>query len=83
MCIFVEGTTSNGSALQKFKRGAFEGMRTVIPCYFKFGERYMMPAYDTVDFWPVLILILSSLTIHHFEMTTMPEFTPTTWMLEN
>ena len=33
LCIFAEGTTSNGSTLLKFKRGAFEGMRTVTPCF--------------------------------------------------
>lgn len=83
MCIFAEGTTSNGQGLQKFKRGAFEGMRTVLPCFVKFNSSYFNPTYDTVPFWPTLIMYLSSIAFHHLRLTKMPEFTPTTWMLEN
>lgn len=29
VCVFAEGTTSNGDQLMKFKRGAFQSMRTI------------------------------------------------------
>lgn len=55
----------------------------MIPTFVKFGEHYMHPTYDTVPFWPLLILYLSSLSFYNTKMTIMPEFTPTEWMLEN
>jgi len=59
-------------------------MRTVIPTFVKFDQnRYMLPTYDTLPFWSVLIMYLSSFCFHHLRMTIMPEFTPTNWMLEN
>ena len=83
MCLFAEGTTTNGDGLLKFKRGAFVGMRTVIPCYVKFGRRYLQPTYEVVSFWPLLILYYSSLAMNHLQFTILPEFTPTQWMLDN
>ena len=38
ICIFAEGTTSNGTSLTKFKRGAFSAMRSVKPVYVKFND---------------------------------------------
>ena len=52
ICMFAEGTTSNGRALLPFRRGAFESMRTVIPVVIKLPERYMMPTYCNLEFWP-------------------------------
>ena len=34
-CVFPEGTTTNGTGIIKFKKGAFAAMKTVIPCYVK------------------------------------------------
>ena len=50
--MFAEGTTSNGRALLPFRRGAFDAMRTVIPVVIKLPERYMMPTYCNMEFWP-------------------------------
>ena len=65
ICIFAEGTTTNGTSLLKFKRGAFSAMRTVIPVFVKASDRYMMPSYETMEFLPMLIQFLSSLCIHN------------------
>ena len=67
----------------KFKRGAFNGMRTVIPVYIKLGQRYLMPTFDVVAFWPFLVLKLSSFSFQCLRVMIMPEFTPTEWMLKN
>ena len=83
ICIFAEGTTTNGKALLPFKRGAFEGMRTIIPVVIKPPDRYMMPTYEVVEFLPGLIQQLSSFCFHCLEIKVMPEFTPTEWMLDN
>ena len=81
--VFAEGTTTNGSGLMKFKRGAFYGMRTVVPVYIKLGQRYLMSTYDVVAFWPYLVLYFSSFAFQCVTVTIMPEFTPTQWMLDN
>ena len=39
--------------------------------------------FDVLEFWPLLIFWLSSLSAYHLELTIMPEFTPTEWMLEH
>ena len=83
ICIFAEGTTTNGKALLPFKRGAFEGMRTIVPVVIKPPDRYMMPTYEVVEFLPGLIQQLSSFCFHYLEIKVMPEFTPTEWMLDN
>jgi hypothetical protein len=83
MCLFAEGTTTNGYALLKFKRGAFSGMRTVVPVFASLGDRHMMPTYDSLAFWPMLIMYFSSFAFHNLHLTIMPEFTPTEWMLDN
>ena len=35
LCVFPEGTTSNGDYLLPFNGGAFQAMRTVQPCFVK------------------------------------------------
>ena len=42
--IFPEGTTSNGTHILKFKRGAFASMRTVKPCYFTINDGHVVNA---------------------------------------
>ena len=58
-------------------------MRTVTPAFFKLGNRRMMPTYEVFDFWPMLIQYFSSFNFHNLQLTIMPEFTPTEWMLVN
>ena len=81
--MFPEGSTTNGTSLSRFKRGAFEGMRAVRPVFSKFNQQYMNPTYDVVPFFPWLFLIMSSFTFFRLELTIMPEFCPTDWMLVN
>ena len=54
-CVFAEGTTTNGTAMLKFKRGAFMALRTVTPVVAKVNNRYMRQTFDIVAFWPLLI----------------------------
>ena len=49
--VFPEGTTSNGTHMLKFKRGAFEAMKTVRPCYVKISDRMFWPGLDVMSFW--------------------------------
>ena len=59
--VFAEATTTNATVLFPFKRGAFQGMRTVIPSFTTFDWMgQIRPIYDTVEFFPLIFLLLSS-----------------------
>jgi 1-acyl-sn-glycerol-3-phosphate acyltransferase len=58
--IFAEGGTSNGLGVLPFKKGAFFAEKTVRPIFIKYGYNIVNPAFDTIEFLPLLILTLSS-----------------------
>ena len=80
--VFAEGTTTNGRYLLPFKRGAFQGMRTVIPSFTIMQTGMVSPLYDTCDMFPLWGLMFSSLQPNFMTLKIMPEFTPNTKMLE-
>ena len=83
LCIFPEGTTTNGVHILPFKRGAFQGMRTVKPCTYKVIQRHQISyAYECPSIVPIHVLLLSMLWFSWTKLTIMPEFTPTPYMLE-
>ena len=81
ICLFPEGTTSNGRCILNFKRGAFISLRTVRPVVAKVSNRYFNPMYDSLEYLPCLIMYVSSLCMYNLHLTIMPEFKPTYWML--
>ncbi len=76
-CLFPEATTTNGTSIIKFKKGAFVGMKTVQPCYLRISERMVWPGWEVTDFWVLFIFIASSLCMYNCTIYIMPEFTPT------
>ena len=56
ICIFPEGTTTNGDHLIGFKRGAFQAMRTVQPCFVKTDYFHIKPTWENPFLAPLLIL---------------------------
>jgi len=83
LCMFAEGSTTNGSTLMKFKRGAFLSMRPIVPCYIKFGNTLVNPCYDCIDFTSLLVLLLSNFDAYKTTLHIMPTFYPNDYMLEN
>ena len=82
MAVFAEATTSNGTVLFPFKRGAFQGMRTIVPSYTTCDYGMISPYYDTCDFLPLALILLCSLQVNRLKLHIMPEFTPNPIMLE-
>lgn len=80
--VFAEATTTNGSCLFPFKRGAFTGMRTVTPTYVDVKAGQIAPFYDTCEMIPLFILMFSSFSTNSVTLNIMPDFTPNTVMLE-
>lgn len=83
LSVFAEATTTNGSRIIPFKRGAFAGMRTVTPCHFTSSNTMISPAYELIDMIQLQILLFSALSFRVTTLTIMPEFTPNAYMLEN
>lgn len=54
--IFPEGTTSNGSYLLSFKRGAFESLEPVKICCLKYSDRRFNLSQDSVGLLAVTLL---------------------------
>ena len=57
-------------------------MRTVIPSYVIIEGGMIFPAYDTVEFLPLIFLLFSQLSFSRSTLYIMPPFTPNTVMLE-
>lgn len=57
--IFAEGTTSNGTGILKFRRGAFNGLKRVSPTILKYRESNretigtLSLSYDVIEFFPL------------------------------
>jgi 1-acyl-sn-glycerol-3-phosphate acyltransferase len=82
LCLFAEGSTTNGSALMPFKRGAFTAMRPVTPCYIKMGDSLVNPCYDVLDFPVLAVLMLASFSYYTTTLHIMPTFVPNDFMLK-
>ena len=81
--IFPEGSTTNGTHLVKFKKGAFLSMRTIQPvCVIASGDRMMVHAWDCMSFCLFLYLLIASLCGWVVTVHMLPPFTPTMKMLE-
>jgi len=82
LCIYPEGTTTGGSNLLSFKRGAFQAMRTVQPCFLKLDWGVVNPAIDSIGILDVLVLTLSNFVPTLSTLYFMPPFVPNQFMLD-
>ena len=58
-------------------------MKTVKPCYLTINDGHVVNAsWDVIQFWPLIIFIISSMSMFKITLTFLPEFTPTLKMLE-
>lgn len=40
-------------------------MRTVIPVFMRLGDHMVSPAFDTIDYWPLVIVFYSSFCVYN------------------
>ncbi len=70
LVIFPEGTTTNGTSLIHFHKGAFMNGSPVKPIMFHYAYRHFNPAWDTIPFYSwlprMLCQLYHSCTIVHF-----------------
>ena len=55
LLVFAEGGTTNGTALLKFKKGAFMSEKRIKPLLLDWKVGTVHPAYDTIE---VLVLAI-------------------------
>jgi hypothetical protein len=78
LCIFAEGTTSNGDGMHPFKRGAFLSELPIIPAFAKitkFGVD-MNSASDCLPELALYLMIFASFTFHNTTVHFLPPFEP-------
>ena len=79
--IFVEGSTSNGTSLLKFRKGAFVAEKKIKPIFLKYKFNTVSPAFDVMEFLPLVILNLST-CFYKCELTVLPDFEPNEYLFE-
>ena len=65
----------------KFKKGAFFAEKTVSPMFIKYKCHTLSPAYDVMEFLPLVIMQLSW-AFYSCEVSMMPDFQPNDYLFE-
>lgn len=80
--VFPEGTTSNGTTLLSFKKGAFAALKPVRPVFLRYGYTSFNPTYDVMPFLALFILQCCS---YNFTVTyhELPPFIPNDYLYKN
>ena len=81
LCIFPEGTTTNGKGVMKFKHGSFFSLTPIQPIYMKYRSPFCNPSFDIIP----TLLHLFYVACQPFiiiEIHRMPVIFPTEEMFE-
>ena len=82
ICIYPEGTQSNGSALLQFKRGAFVSMKAVSPMVLNYEWTSFSPTWDSMTFLGQAPLMYSYPGMYWCRVKILPPFLPNKYLLE-
>lgn len=79
--IFPEGTTTNGTGIFNFKKGAFFAERTIRPTFMKYNLGTVNVSFDVMEF---LVLAILNLSWGGYKVTVnvLPDFTPNEYLFE-
>lgn len=58
-------------------------MRPVTPCYIKFGNCWVKPCYDVIEFWQLMVLLCANLSVYRTRLFIMPRFEPNDYMIKH
>lgn len=75
VCVFPEGTTTNGRHLLKFRTGAFVAGTPIAPVLIRYKYKWFSPTYETIKTPPYLYGILSQFA-NHVEYVRLPVYYP-------
>ena len=82
VCLFPEATTTNGSYLLDFKKGAFAGLTPIKPFYTKCGKESFQLSVGVMDLFLHCYLSLC-FAYHRFEVYEMPIIEPNEFLYKN
>jgi len=83
ICVYAEGTQSNGEYLLTFKKGAFAGLNTVQPVVMKYNWKGFSPTWEGMPFICHGALMLMHLGYYTCEVHVLPDFKPNDHLFEN
>ena len=81
ICVYAEGTQTNGTHLLTFKKGAFAGLNTVQPVVLKFKWNFISPTWEGMPFIAHAVLMYC-LGTYHVDVNILPPFKPNQNLLE-
>lgn len=80
LMIFPEGTTSNNTHILKFKRGAFNSLRSCVPMTVQYLAPVVHPSNEVIPDMFVLILMLCTIQPTLAITRIYPVFRPTDYL---
>ena len=81
LLVFPEGTTSNGTILFKFKKGAFLSEKKVRPYTMHYSNWTVHLAWENIDILPLLVFVFSW-GIFSCKLQQFPDFEPNEYLFE-
>ncbi|KNC52754.1 uncharacterized protein AMSG_08636 [Thecamonas trahens ATCC 50062] len=60
LAIFPEGTTTNGTALLRFRTGAFVPLAPVLPVIIEYPHATFSPAWESIEMWWHILFLLTA-----------------------
>lgn len=85
--LFAEAVNNNGSALLRFRRGAFQSLNPVCPHVIKVefmgSHTYVNPTFDVIPYRTLLIFMFAGLGLYKATLLELPVFIPNDYLWEN
>ena len=81
ICVYAEGTQSNGNHILAFKKGAFAGLNTIQPVVIKYSWNDFSPTWEGIPFMPHAIMQYC-LGTYKCEVIILPPFKPSEYLFE-
>mmetsp|Transcript_7896 Transcript_7896/g.10508 ORF Transcript_7896/g.10508 Transcript_7896/m.10508 type:complete len:415 (+) Transcript_7896:59-1303(+) len=82
LTIFPEGTTTNGSAMVKFRTGVFNAGKPVLPIAIKFPNKHFSLSWETISFKKHLFCAMTQIW-NNVEVAELPFYHPNEAEMEN
>ena len=80
LCVFAEGSVTNGINLSRFRRGGFLANVAVQPVMFKYDWKTVLPDYATLQGLPLSLIMISAFEINKLLAHTYPIFVPNDYL---
>ena len=80
ICIFAEGSVTNGKSLSRFRRGGFVANVAVQPAYFRYHYKTVSPDYSTLRGLELGFIMVSEFAMQPLRAHTYPIFVPNDYL---